>query len=230
MACRRVVGGRAEFKQDTPVLEPTVRCPHPDLPASSPKGILENIQRNKLLFIETQDGAETSVALEKYQEVGTGGTRGVWAERGQRRHRSPVMRLCPGPPPQACENGRGAILLSVARGKVSEGIDFGEWTRPSLPLRGHFCSPREPHPPTALHTQGPTLTSIPGRPAGPLGTPSDGKSPRAPRSQASRSPRPTVHHYGRAVIMFGVPYVYTQSRILKVSLTGAGGCEGLTWG
>ena len=26
---------------------------------------------------------------------------------------------------QACENGRGAVLLSVARGKVSEGIDFG---------------------------------------------------------------------------------------------------------
>ena len=24
------------------------------------------------------------------------------------------------------------------------------------------------------------------------------------------------HHYGRAVIMFGVPYVYTQSRILRV--------------
>nr|XP_056702172.1 general transcription and DNA repair factor IIH helicase subunit XPD isoform X3 [Euleptes europaea] len=84
-----------------------------------PMGILENIQRNKLLFIETQDGAETSMALEKYQE--------------------------------ACENGRGAILLSVARGKVSEGIDF-------------------------------------------------------------------VHHYGRAVIMFGVPYVYTQSRILKARL------------
>ncbi|XP_045148608.1 general transcription and DNA repair factor IIH helicase subunit XPD [Echinops telfairi] len=83
------------------------------------QGILESIQRNKLLFIETQDGAETSVALEKYQE--------------------------------ACENGRGAILLSVARGKVSEGIDF-------------------------------------------------------------------VHHYGRAVIMFGVPYVYTQSRILKARL------------
>lgn len=28
---------------------------------------------------------------------------------------------------QACENGRGAILLSVARGKVSEGIDFGKY-------------------------------------------------------------------------------------------------------
>ncbi|MBN3285299.1 ERCC2 helicase, partial [Polyodon spathula] len=82
------------------------------------QGILENIQRNKLIFIETQDAAETSMALEKYQE--------------------------------ACENGRGAILLSVARGKVSEGIDF-------------------------------------------------------------------VHHFGRAVIMFGVPYVYTQSRLLKVS-------------
>ncbi|KAJ3591231.1 hypothetical protein NHX12_009177 [Muraenolepis orangiensis] len=80
------------------------------------QGILESIQRNKLIFIETPDAAETSMALEKYQE--------------------------------ACENGRGAILLSVARGKVSEGIDF-------------------------------------------------------------------VHHFGRAVIMFGVPYVYTQSRILK---------------
>uniref|UniRef100_A0A3P8V5P8 DNA 5'-3' helicase n=1 Tax=Cynoglossus semilaevis TaxID=244447 RepID=A0A3P8V5P8_CYNSE len=83
------------------------------------QGILENIQRNKLIFIETPDAAETSMALEKYQ--------------------------------QACENGRGAILLSVARGKVSEGIDF-------------------------------------------------------------------VHHFGRAVIMFGVPYVYTQSRILKARL------------
>uniref|UniRef100_A0A2K5P3P9 General transcription and DNA repair factor IIH helicase subunit XPD n=1 Tax=Cercocebus atys TaxID=9531 RepID=A0A2K5P3P9_CERAT len=82
-------------------------------------GILENIQFFFLLFIETQDGAETSFFLEKYQE--------------------------------ACENGRGAILLSVARGKVSEGIDF-------------------------------------------------------------------VHHYGRAVIMFFFPYVYTQSRILKFQI------------
>ena len=29
---------------------------------------------------------------------------------------------------QLCENGRGAVLLSVARGKVSEGIDFGRYT------------------------------------------------------------------------------------------------------
>lgn len=33
------------------------------------QGVLENIQRNKLLFIETQDAAETSMALDKYHEV-----------------------------------------------------------------------------------------------------------------------------------------------------------------
>ncbi|XP_065183619.1 general transcription and DNA repair factor IIH helicase subunit XPD-like [Sycon ciliatum] len=83
------------------------------------QGIIAKIQRYKLIFVETQDAAETTVALEHYQK--------------------------------ACCNGRGAILLSVARGKVSEGIDFD-------------------------------------------------------------------HQYGRAVIMFGIPYVYTQSRILKARL------------
>ncbi|KNE67703.1 DNA repair helicase (rad3) [Allomyces macrogynus ATCC 38327] len=52
---------------------------------------------------------------------------------------------------RACDNGRGAVLLSVARGKVSVGIDFD-------------------------------------------------------------------HHYGRAVVMFGIPYQYTESRILKARL------------
>lgn len=52
---------------------------------------------------------------------------------------------------KACDNGRGAVLLSVARGKVAEGIDFD-------------------------------------------------------------------HNYGRAVIMFGIPYQYTESRILKARL------------
>src|SRR3984957_9760206 len=51
----------------------------------------------------------------------------------------------------ACGNGRGAILFCVARGKVSEGIDFD-------------------------------------------------------------------HHYGRAVICIGVPFQYTESRILKARL------------
>merc|ERR1712042_99045 len=56
------------------------------------QGVIDTIQRHKLLFIETQDAAETSLALLNYIK--------------------------------ACENGRGAVLLSVARGKVSEGVDF----------------------------------------------------------------------------------------------------------
>ncbi|CAG9116729.1 unnamed protein product [Plutella xylostella] len=83
------------------------------------QGVVATLQRHKLLFIETQDAAETSFALINYIK--------------------------------ACESGRGAVLLSVARGKVSEGVDFD-------------------------------------------------------------------HHLGRAVLMFGIPYVYTQSRILKARL------------
>lgn len=52
---------------------------------------------------------------------------------------------------KACSNGRGAVLLSVARGKVSEGIDFD-------------------------------------------------------------------HHYGRTVLMIGIPFQYTELRILKARL------------
>lgn len=83
------------------------------------QGIIDRLLHKKLLFIETTDAAETSLALLNYIK--------------------------------ACENGRGAVLLSVARGKVSEGVDFD-------------------------------------------------------------------HHLGRCVIMFGIPYVYTQSRILKARL------------
>ncbi|BEI91217.1 uncharacterized protein CcaverHIS019_0400370 [Cutaneotrichosporon cavernicola] len=82
-------------------------------------GILSEVWKHKLLFVETPDAMETSIALKNYRE--------------------------------ACNNGRGAVLLSVARGKVSEGIDFD-------------------------------------------------------------------HNYGRAVIMFGIPYQYTESRILKARL------------
>ncbi|KAH8928498.1 DNA repair helicase [Atractiella rhizophila] len=82
-------------------------------------GILNDAWKHKLIFVETPDALETSVALENYR--------------------------------RACDNGRGAVLLSVARGKVSEGIDFD-------------------------------------------------------------------HNYGRAVLMFGVPYQYTESRILKARL------------
>ncbi|CAM0139211.1 unnamed protein product [Umbelopsis sp. WA50703] len=82
-------------------------------------GILNEAWKHKLIFVETPDAPETTLALENYRK--------------------------------ACDNGRGAILLSVARGKVSEGIDFD-------------------------------------------------------------------HNYGRAVIMFGIPYQYTESRILKARL------------
>lgn len=80
-------------------------------------GLLNEVLKFKLIFIETPDSVETTLALHNYRT--------------------------------ACDTGRGAVLLSVARGKVSEGIDFD-------------------------------------------------------------------HNYGRAVIMFGVPYVYTESRILRV--------------
>ena len=83
------------------------------------QGIMANVQKHKLIFFETQNNSETTLALENYYK--------------------------------ACDNGRGAVLMSVARGKVSEGIDFH-------------------------------------------------------------------HHYGRCVIMFGIPYVYTQSRILRARL------------
>nr|CAD2194153.1 unnamed protein product [Meloidogyne enterolobii] len=81
--------------------------------------MIDELIKLKLLFIETTDALETSIALEKYVE--------------------------------ACECGRGAILFSVARGKVSEGIDFS-------------------------------------------------------------------HHLGRAVVMLGIPYMYTESRILRARL------------
>ena len=56
------------------------------------QGVIDTIQRHKLLFIETQDAAETSLALLNYIK--------------------------------ACENGRGGVLLCVARGKVCFGLFF----------------------------------------------------------------------------------------------------------
>mmetsp|Transcript_10674 Transcript_10674/g.39175 ORF Transcript_10674/g.39175 Transcript_10674/m.39175 type:complete len:789 (+) Transcript_10674:294-2660(+) len=82
-------------------------------------GVLQEIMQHKLVFIETQDVMETSLALDNYRK--------------------------------ACDCGRGAIFFSIARGKVAEGIDFDR-------------------------------------------------------------------HYGRAVVMFGVPFQYTLSRILRARL------------
>ncbi|CAM6082063.1 unnamed protein product [Calypogeia fissa] len=82
-------------------------------------GILQEVMQHKLVFIETQDVVETTLALDNYR--------------------------------RACDCGRGAVFFSVARGKVAEGIDFDQ-------------------------------------------------------------------HYGRLVIMYGVPFQYTLSRILRARL------------
>lgn len=82
-------------------------------------GILQDIMQHKLVFIETPDVVETTLALDNYRK--------------------------------ACDCGRGAVFFSVARGKVAEGIDFDR-------------------------------------------------------------------HYGRLVIMFGVPFQYTLSKILRARL------------
>lgn len=91
------------------------------LPAPGPpqSKVLQEILRHKLVFIETRDIVETSLALDNYRT--------------------------------ACDRGRGAVFLSVARGKVAEGIDF------------------------------------------------DG-------------------HYGRAVLLIGLPVQYTLSRVLQARL------------
>jgi len=82
-------------------------------------GVLQDLTKAKLVFIETKDVVETTLALDNYR--------------------------------RACDSGRGAVFLSVARGKVSEGINFDR-------------------------------------------------------------------HYGRAVVMFGVPFQYTLSHVLRARL------------
>lgn len=73
------------------------------------QGILNEVWKYKLIFVETPDANETSIALENYRRVSCFFLfRGVVDQNKI----------------QACDNGRGAVLLSVARGKVSEGIDF----------------------------------------------------------------------------------------------------------
>jgi DNA excision repair protein ERCC-2 len=81
--------------------------------------LISGILKHKLLFIETTDALESSVALQHYR--------------------------------RACDCGRGAVMLCVARGKVSEGVDFDR-------------------------------------------------------------------HYGRGVIVYGIPYVYTEERTIKARL------------
>lgn len=82
-------------------------------------GVLKRVLEKKLIFIETKDVVETTLALDNFK--------------------------------RACDCGRGAVFFSVARGKVAEGIDFDR-------------------------------------------------------------------HYGRAVVMYGVPFQYTLSHVLRARL------------
>jgi len=82
-------------------------------------GALRLVEQNKLLFIETKDIVETTLALTNFK--------------------------------RACDAGRGAVFFSIARGKVAEGIDFDR-------------------------------------------------------------------HYGRAVVVFGIPFQYTLSVPLRARL------------
>ena len=54
--------------------------------------IIQKLAEHKLIFLETKDVIETTLALENFRK--------------------------------ACDSGRGAVFLSIARGKVAEGIDF----------------------------------------------------------------------------------------------------------
>ncbi|KAA8491366.1 DNA repair helicase XPD [Porphyridium purpureum] len=87
--------------------------------AWSETGVLQRIAELKLVFIETPDTIEASLALDNFR--------------------------------RAVDQGRGAVFFSVARGKVAEGIDFDQ-------------------------------------------------------------------HYGRCVVMIGVPFQYTESRTLRARL------------
>lgn len=82
-------------------------------------GMIKRMSEYKLVFIETPDNLECTLALKNYRK--------------------------------ACDCGRGAIFMCVARGKVAEGIDFDR-------------------------------------------------------------------HYGRCVIVLGVPFQYTESRVLRARL------------
>jgi DNA excision repair protein ERCC-2 len=81
--------------------------------------ILQEVVEHKLIFLETKDVVETTLALDNFK--------------------------------RACDSGRGAVFFSIARGKVAEGVDFDR-------------------------------------------------------------------HYGRCVLIFGIPYQYTKSHVLKSRL------------
>ena len=103
--------------------------------------VLERLQKHKLIFIETKDVVETTLALNNFKQACDCGRGAVCCGCGTltlatRQDTHPTL---------------GQVFFSVARGKVAEGIDFDR-------------------------------------------------------------------HYGRLVLLFGVPFQYTQSHVLRARL------------
>jgi DNA excision repair protein ERCC-2 len=90
---------------------------------------MNRIQRNKLVFIETRDSGEISLALKNYFAVSYTTQKLTYSTSCISLHIVHVYTPFLLSPQyiymQACDNGRGAVLLAIARGKVSEGVDFG---------------------------------------------------------------------------------------------------------
>ena len=75
-------------------------------------GLVSEITKHKLVFIESQDVEETALALANYR--------------------------------RACDIGRGAVFFSIARGKISEGIDFdSQYGRCVIMIGVPFLPPEE---------------------------------------------------------------------------------------
>ncbi len=125
---------------------------------------------HKLVFIETVDVVETTLALDNFR--------------------------------RACDCGRGAVFLSVARGKVHAG------GRSLLLHSRKAISKRKKASQTALCISAMlSCTHISHK----WDTIGQNISCNVQVAEGIDFDR----HYGRCVVMFGVPYQYTLSRILR---------------
>ena len=88
-------------------MSPLPLPPHP-LPVSLP------LVQHKLVFIETTDVLETTLALENFKRACD------QVSPSPHLRAANVCHMCL----VSDAKGRGAVFLSVARGKVAEGVDF----------------------------------------------------------------------------------------------------------
>ena len=164
-------------------------------------GVLQDIMEHKLIFIETQDVVETTLALDNFR--------------------------------RACDCGRGAVFFSVARGKVAEGIDFDRhYGRCAQLLSEHGNAL-----PARVCRSGPAAVICTSGGASLAGARAVSMAETLRRTSVSHLRACTLCNFVpallqtrpdfgpkprklrcRAVVMIGVPYQYTQSRILQARL------------